>query len=194
MNGALLFEMETPSPENNTIVLDDPGYSGVINAGYFGMAVESGKNYKFSTYLKSDTSYSGIVKVSLHDGDGNVIASDTIDSITTDWQKYSMELTPNATSTEAYLSLLFDQTGVIYADMISLFPEETFKNRKNGLRKDLAQTIADLNPSFLRFPGGCITHGRGLDLSLERDCRGCSRADTKLELVELSSDLWFGVL
>jgi alpha-L-arabinofuranosidase len=163
MNDALLFEMETPSPDNKTIVLDEPGYAGVVNTGYFGMAVENGKNYKFSTYLKCDAGYSGIVKVSLHDGDGNIIASDTIESITTTWQKYYLELTPNDSSTEAYLSLLFNQTGVIYADMISLFPEETFKNRENGLRKDLAQTIADLNPSFLRFPGGCIVHGRGLD-------------------------------
>ena len=48
-------------------------------------------------------------------------------------------------------------------DMVSLFPQDTFKNRKNGMRKDLAQTIADLQPSFLRFPGGCIVHGHRLD-------------------------------
>jgi alpha-L-arabinofuranosidase len=47
--------------------------------------------------------------------------------------------------------------------MISLFPQETFKNRKNGLRKDLAQVIADLHPKFVRFPGGCMSHGQGLD-------------------------------
>ena len=40
-----------------------------------------------------------------------------------------------------------------YFSLISLFPE-TFKNRPNGLRKDLAQYINDLNPKFLRFPGG----------------------------------------
>ena len=48
-------------------------------------------------------------------------------------------------------------------DMISLFPQKTFKNRANGLRADLAQTIADLHPRFVRFPGGCVVHGDGLD-------------------------------
>jgi alpha-L-arabinofuranosidase len=47
--------------------------------------------------------------------------------------------------------------------MISLFPENTFKNRKNGLRADLAQVIADMKPRFVRFPGGCVAHGDGLE-------------------------------
>jgi hypothetical protein len=47
--------------------------------------------------------------------------------------------------------------------MVSLFPRNTFKNRKNGLRADLAQVIADMNPKFVRFPGGCAAHGDGLD-------------------------------
>ena len=47
--------------------------------------------------------------------------------------------------------------------MISLFPEKTFMNRPNGLRADLAQAIADIHPRFIRFPGGCVAHGDGLD-------------------------------
>lgn len=48
-------------------------------------------------------------------------------------------------------------------DMVSLFPERTFRGRKNGLRADLAQAIADIRPRFVRFPGGCVAHGQGLD-------------------------------
>ena len=48
-------------------------------------------------------------------------------------------------------------------DMVSLFPQNTFKGRKNGLRADLAQTLADLHPRFVRFPGGCVAHGDGVD-------------------------------
>ena len=47
--------------------------------------------------------------------------------------------------------------------MVSLFPEETYKNRKNGLRKDLAEAVANLKPKFVRFPGGCLVHGRSLN-------------------------------
>jgi alpha-L-arabinofuranosidase len=45
---------------------------------------------------------------------------------------------------------------------VSLFPERTFRNRPNGLRADLAQAIADLNPKFVRFPGGCLVHAAGI--------------------------------
>jgi alpha-L-arabinofuranosidase len=48
-------------------------------------------------------------------------------------------------------------------DMVSLFPKKTFKNRKNGLRPDLAETVAAIRPRFIRFPGGCVAHGDGLD-------------------------------
>ena len=53
--------------------------------------------------------------------------------------------------------------GGVALDEISLFPHKTFKNRANGLRADLAQAIADLQPKFMRFPGGCLVHGHGLD-------------------------------
>jgi alpha-N-arabinofuranosidase len=46
--------------------------------------------------------------------------------------------------------------------MISLFPEDTWKGRKNGLRKDIVQLLYDMKPGFLRFPGGCIVEGRTL--------------------------------
>ena len=47
--------------------------------------------------------------------------------------------------------------------MVSLFPQDTWRGRKHGLRKDLIQSLHDLGPKFLRFPGGCIAHGAGLE-------------------------------
>ena len=59
--------------------------------------------------------------------------------------------------------LFLPQTGGKMAlDVVSLFPEKTFKNRPNGLRADLAQMLADMKPRFIRFPGGCLVHGDGL--------------------------------
>lgn len=49
-----------------------------------------------------------------------------------------------------------------YISLVSLFPE-TYKNRPNGLRRDLAQHIKDLNPKFLRFPGGNNIEGYSID-------------------------------
>lgn len=48
-------------------------------------------------------------------------------------------------------------------DLVSLYPKETWKNRQNGLRSDLAQLLAEMKPGFLRFPGGCIVEGRHLE-------------------------------
>ena len=47
-------------------------------------------------------------------------------------------------------------------DMVSLFPKDTYKGRRNGLRRDLAEAIAKLKPRFVRFPGGCVAHGNGI--------------------------------
>jgi len=61
------------------------------------------------------------------------------------------------------LVVLVGGTGTVALDMVSLFPRKTFRNRPNGLRADLAQVIADLKPRFVRFPGGCLVHGDGLE-------------------------------
>jgi len=60
------------------------------------------------------------------------------------------------------LNLIFEGSGVIDIDIISLFPHDTWKNRPGGLRNDLVQKIADLKPGFIRFPGGCIVEGKDL--------------------------------
>ena len=157
-----------PLNENNTNYLklnitNAGSDAGFQNSGYFGIHVEGGKNYNFSVYLRCESGFTDEVFVRLENSTGGVLGSDTIKSVTTDWEKYSLKLLSNSSSEDAVLTITTKGTGTLYADMVSLFPEETFKNRENGLRKDLAQVIADLNPKFLRFPGGCVSHGRGLD-------------------------------
>jgi alpha-N-arabinofuranosidase len=49
--------------------------------------------------------------------------------------------------------------GTLDFDFVSLFPEHTWKNRPGGLRADMVQSLADLHPGFMRFPGGCIVEG-----------------------------------
>lgn len=78
-------------------------------------------------------------------------------------EKQQTVLTANADVRAAVLSLQPQTVGTLHLDMISLFPQNTFKGHKNGLRIDLAQTLADLHPRFVRFPGGCVAHGDGID-------------------------------
>ena len=132
------------------------------NEGWDGIVVEKGKKYDFSMYVlaggqKQDFS------IQLVGQDGTVLASNKLKTAAGDWKQYATVLTATATDTKARLAIIPLKAAHVGVDMISLFPQETFKNRKNGLRKDLAETIARLKPKFVRFPGGCMSHGQGLD-------------------------------
>ncbi|MBR3781366.1 MAG: carbohydrate binding domain-containing protein [Clostridia bacterium] len=133
--------------------------SGVENVGFLdGMAVEEEAKYNFSVYAKSIDGYDGKITVRLCVG-GETVAENKIDSITPDWQKYELSLVSSKTDFEnTTLQVLIDN-GSVALDMISLFPEETFKGRENGMRKDLGEMLEGLSPKFLRFPGGCIIEG-----------------------------------
>ncbi|MBQ8209566.1 MAG: carbohydrate binding domain-containing protein [Clostridia bacterium] len=130
--------------------------AGVANRGFLdGMAVESGVTYDFSVYAKALDNYGGKITVRLVAGE-QTAAEGTIDTITADWAKYELELTSTVTANEnVYLQVLVDN-GKVALDMISLFPP-TYKD--HGMRADLAQMLADLEPAFLRFPGGCVIEG-----------------------------------
>lgn len=144
-------------------VLDAGSKAGISNSGFDGIPINSGALYDFSVYLRKGSDFDGWIAVQLAFPNGVVAASDTIKDLGDDWEKFSLVLKSNVNIPAAQLLLTTNSTGLLYADMVSLFPQETFKGRANGLRADLAQAIADLKPRFLRFPGGCISHGRGLD-------------------------------
>ena len=130
--------------------------SGVANKGFLeGMAIEEGVTYDFSVYAKALSNYDGDITVRLV-ANGTVAAEATVSSIGTEWAKYEAALTSDITATNGvYLQMLIDN-GKVALDMISLMPP-TYKN--HGMRTDLAEKLAELEPAFLRFPGGCIIEG-----------------------------------
>lgn len=78
-----------------------------------------------------------------------------------------MSFAASTTEPKAKLRLWFEGDGVIDLDMISLFPQDTWKGRPGGLRADMVQMLADMKPGFLRFPGGCIVEGYDLSQRYE---------------------------
>ena len=130
--------------------------SGVANKGFLeGMAIEKGVTYDFSVYAKAPGNYDGDITVRLV-ANGTVAAEATVSGIGTEWAKYETALTSDITATSGvYLQVLIDN-GEVALDMISLMPP-TYKN--HGMRIDLAEKLAELEPAFLRFPGGCIIEG-----------------------------------
>jgi alpha-L-arabinofuranosidase len=130
-----------------------------LNDGFWGINARKGDTYKLSFYAKTGT-YSGPLTVVLLSETGEEIASHTFRSVTSNkWKKFNCNFVPTKTAGKAKFAFRFDAVGTISFDFVSLFPAKTFKNRRNGLRQDLAQYLADLKPAFVRWPGGCFVEG-----------------------------------
>ena len=134
------------------------------NDGYDGIALKKGEKYDFSCFARlADGSTKSKVVVCLLDQKGNEVGKASVRVSSKDWKMLRAVLTAQKDVRGAKLSLRPETIGSYHFDMVSLFPQHTFKGRKNGLRADLAQALADLHPRFVRFPGGCVAHGDGID-------------------------------
>jgi len=156
-----VLENETNLNFCRVLVNDAKGYA-IINEGFRGMGVK--KDAKYNLSLKA-ANHNGAIKkiiIQLIDKDKKIIGETSVVPISNDWEYYSAQFTATQTEAKAKLKITFEGEGTIDLDMISLFPEDTWMNRKNGLRKDIVQLLYDMKPGFLRFPGGCIVEGRTL--------------------------------
>jgi len=142
-------------------VKNDEGYV-LINEGFRGMGVKEGAQYDFSIEAAKRSGNIQKIKLQVIDSLDNVLGETSISPDSDSWKTYESTLTASASEMKAKVKITFEGEGEIDLDMISLFPQDTWKGRKKGLRKDLVQLLDDLNPGFLRFPGGCIVEGRTL--------------------------------
>ena len=176
--GTLQVRMDNPIHPNNPTYMrlhtervkefyDYKGWKGfgLQNDGFNGISVKAGAKYDFSVFLRNVNGAAKSVRVVLaKPGQGwgaepTVLAEATLDISNKSWQKYEAVLTPTEDCKNANLQILVLNTGDMDIDQVSLMPEDTYKG--HGLRKDLAQALADLQPKFMRFPGGCVVHGGG---------------------------------
>ena len=141
-------------PNNPHYAVLEIEHNGValINDGFNGIPVKAGEKYDLSLFARSPEKKRGPVKVRLTGKNGEIYGETTTGRIGNKWKKMKAVITVSATAPDARIELLPQQTGRVELDMISLFPQNTFKGRKNGMRADLAQTLADLKPRFMRFP------------------------------------------
>ena len=145
-------------------------YTGLENGGFLGIGVEKGEKYRFSTWARVPGGQPANLRVVLVDKASQSETQDiasakfTVDS--SEWKKYTIELTPDKTMDDAILRIFLthpDSDAIVDLEHISLFPVDTWQGHENGLRKDLAQKLADIQPGVFRFPGGCIVEGTDLD-------------------------------
>lgn len=143
-------------------VNDDKGYS-LINEGFRGMGIKEGDAYNVSIMAANQEGNINKINFQFLDEQGNVVAETSVSPAGKDWKKYTAQMKATKTVAKGKLRVTFTGKGIINIDMVSVFPQDTWKNRPGGLRKDLVQKLYDLNPGFLRFPGGCIVEGRTLE-------------------------------
>ena len=162
---ALTIDTVSPIHPNNphyaTLNVSQTG-SALINEGFNGIAITKGEKYNFSVFVRKPDNKTGYISIRLTGKNGEICGETRIKATAGKWQKVKAVITANKTVADASLAIIPETTGKVSLDMISLFPQKTFKGRTNGLRTDLAEAIAGLHPRFVRFPGGCVAHGDGI--------------------------------
>ncbi|WP_346860749.1 alpha-L-arabinofuranosidase C-terminal domain-containing protein [uncultured Draconibacterium sp.] len=150
----------------NYVRLNEKGLrrgTGLENVGFTGIGFKQNDNYNFSFYARSLAESEMTFKVILVSAENENIGIAEIQVSGKEWKKYSIQIKATATSAKGKVRLILQTAGVVDLDHISLFPAETWKNRENGLRKDLVEALYELNPGVFRFPGGCIIEGNTLE-------------------------------
>ncbi|MBW3544836.1 MAG: nitroreductase family deazaflavin-dependent oxidoreductase, partial [Bacteroidetes bacterium] len=139
------------------------GNYGLANEGFRGMGIKEGHQYDFSVMARQQPGSNIALTIELVDSKGKSLGTASLKPQGQEWKTYKATLTATATEPKASLNLWAKGKGELDLDMISLFPQDTWKGRPGGMRKDMIQLLADMKPGFLRFPGGCIVEGRTLD-------------------------------
>ena len=163
-SGFLIIHTDASKTNKNyarITVLNDKNYL-LENEGFRGIGIHQEEKYDFSLDLENVSGNIKEMKAELIDEKGQLVSVVSIPVSGKGCQKYAEVFSPKRTVEKAKLQITFIGNGVVNVDMISLFPQDTWKGRKGGLRKDLVQKLYDLQPGFLRFPGGCIVEGRTL--------------------------------
>lgn len=162
-NKPIVISRDIPLSANNSHYAVLAQNDTLYNIGWEGITADALQTFDFSVYVRSTDARKNQLLVSLVADDGTVVAHERIKVEGQGWNRYALPLVVDkkAVKGNVRLALTVAKEGSLCIDMVSLFPHETFKG--HGLRKDLAEAIAALHPRFVRFPGGCMSHGQGLD-------------------------------
>ncbi|MGB3006538.1 MAG: alpha-L-arabinofuranosidase C-terminal domain-containing protein [Chitinophagaceae bacterium] len=159
-------ETNTANPRFLRVTLrnNKKGTLGLNNEGFRGMGIKEGVQYNFSImYNHSGKPVTMYIELIGENKNSLGTASVVLNSSNGKWEKMTTSFKTNATAAKGSFNIWFEGEGEVDMDMISLFPEDTWKKRPGGMRADMIQMLADMKPGFLRFPGGCIVEG--FDLS-----------------------------
>lgn len=141
--------------------------TGLDNEGFFGIGVQKDKEYRFSVWARLPQGGEPVkLRVELVNtasmGETQAFATQEVQVTSQEWKKYQVRLKPEETQAKSRLRIILASQGTVDLEHVSLFPVDTWMGHENGMRRDLAQALADLKPGVFRFPGGCIVEGTDL--------------------------------
>ena len=136
--------------------------TGLDNEGFRGIGIKAGDKYDFSFYARIAGNEPMKFRINLLSSGNDIYETKEMEISGKDWKKYTVTLTPEKTDAHSYLRITMLTKGTADIEHVSLFPQNTYKHRSNGLRADLVQALKDLKPGVFRFPGGCIVEGTSL--------------------------------
>ncbi len=158
------------NPTSLVVHFDEAGLA-LVSEGYWGFPIRKNTTFKGSLYVKQPAAPNDgsaapapmkSLKIALKSADGNTTYAETkVSGFTGDWKKLDYQLTTSVTQADtkdARLFFIADEAGSIELTRVTLFAP-SFKNRPNGLRTDLMEMMVEMNPKFLRFPGGNYLEG-----------------------------------
>jgi hypothetical protein len=174
LDGNSTASVVAPDPSANPVILPlNPlnrrslcvkanGEFTLENEGYWGMNIVQGDRYTLKLAARSTDRFKATLIAKLVSADGEkVLASGKLDGFSNEWTYHAVELTGAETDPKAKLILSAEGKGTLFIDMVSLMPNKTWKN--HGLRINLAESIRELKPAFMRFPGGCWVEGETVE-------------------------------
>lgn len=138
--------------------------AGVLNTGWWGMAVKGGTTYAGSFYAKAGGDIGPVTVSLVSDRTGKALAAAKVSGLTAEWGKFPFSLKTGAVDSataENHLEITVERAGTLWLQLVSLFPP-TYHDRANGNRVDLMEKMAAMRPKFLRFPGGNYLEGNSM--------------------------------
>lgn len=138
-------------------------HTGLENEGFRGIGVKKDATYRFTVWARSGNAADQKIRIELIDADNDPFEREELAIDSREWKKYEIDLTSPKEEARASVRIFLTSAGPVDLEHISLFPTDTWKGRENGLRRDLAEALNDLNPGLFRFPGGCIVEGTDLE-------------------------------
>ena len=142
---------------------------GIVSEGYWGFPIRKATTFKGGIYVKNASANNNetttpvkSLTIALKSSDGSKTYAETkVSGFSNEWKKFDIQLTTSQSQSEtkdARLFIIADEAGSIELTRVTLFAP-SYKNRKNGLRVDLMEMMAEMKPKFVRFPGGNYLEG-----------------------------------